>query len=422
MKYNQPYGVSDTNAPYINGDPSTGQMGSIPPAASIEYPQREIVNFISDNGLATPDNGDLHQLSKGIQSGLTQFGVDGGVVNQMSLNPTPALTAYYRGLRVYILAATSNTGATVLSINGLTFKPVKRRDGTDLKANDVTAGSIQLYVYDGTNFQLSGAGMSGGAGLLTQNLDIYVNYAIGNDANDGTANDASHALKNIQRAISLAYIYPPSQYTITIHLADSASYTGFSTPYWSGPNIKVTGNVANPQNVVVTGQNTHACIVSGVNTLTCEGITVATTNNAAGPGGGFIATNGATLFTNNTRSGYCTGAVFEAYQANVNIGVHTFTGNCGEMYWSFLNGLISWNDGTTQTIANPITVGSACAYATQGGAISVPPSRFTINNPGNVTGAKYYAGMNGTIGTSGGGVNFFPGTVAGTTQTGGQYV
>ena len=48
MQYNPPYGVSDPNAPYINGNPSTGTMGSIPPAASIEYPQREIVNFISD--------------------------------------------------------------------------------------------------------------------------------------------------------------------------------------------------------------------------------------------------------------------------------------------------------------------------------------------------------------------------------------
>ncbi|MCD9817667.1 hypothetical protein [Bradyrhizobium japonicum] len=421
MKYSQPYGVTDTNAPYINGDPSTGTAGSIPPAASIEYPQREIVNFIADNGLAAPDNGDLRQLSKGIQSGLVNFGVDTGVVNQMSVNLTPALTSYYRGLRIYVLAAVSNTGATVLSVNGLTFKPVKRRDGTDLKANDITAGSIQLYIYDGTVFQLFGAGMSGGAGLLTQNLDIYVNYSIGNDTNDGTANDAAHALKNIQRAINLAFIYPPSQYTITIHVADSPSYAGFYTPYWSGPNIKVTGNVANPQNVLVTGQNTHAVQVAGVNTLTCEGITVATTLNAAGPGGGFVSSNGASLFTNNTRSNYVTGAVFEAYQANVNIGVHSFNGNCGEMYWSYLNGLISWNDGVAQNIVAPITVGY-CAYATQGGAISVPPSRLVWTGFGNVTGQKYYAYMNGTIGTSGGGVNFFPGTVAGATANGGQYV
>lgn len=421
MKYHQPYGVSDPNAAYVNGNPSTGTMGSIPPAQSIEYPQREIVNFISDNGLAPPDDADLHQLSKGIQSGLVNFAVDSGVVNQMSVVLNPAVPALYRGLRIYILAAVNNTGATLLSASGLPFKPVVRRDGSDLKANDIVAGSIQLYIYDGAKFQLFGAGMSGGAGLLTQNLHIFVNNAIGNDANDGTANDAAHALRNIQAAIDLAFVYPPSQYIITIHVADSLNYQGFYTPYWSGPNIFVIGNNAAPQNVLVTGQNNHACVVSGVNTLTCQGLTVATTVNAAGPGGGFIASNGGSLFTNNTRSNYCTGAVFEAYQANIAIGVHTFNGNCGEMYWSYLNGLIAWGDGVAQNIAQAITVGF-CAYASQGGAISVPPSRLVWGNPGFVTGSKYMAYMNGTIGTSGGGVNFFPGSVAGSVATGGQYV
>ena len=54
MQYNQPYGVSDPNAPYINGNPTTGTMGSIPPAASIEFPQREIVDVISECRASRP--------------------------------------------------------------------------------------------------------------------------------------------------------------------------------------------------------------------------------------------------------------------------------------------------------------------------------------------------------------------------------
>ena len=38
-------------------------MGSIPPAASIENPQREIVNMITSSGL-TPTDADLFQLAK----------------------------------------------------------------------------------------------------------------------------------------------------------------------------------------------------------------------------------------------------------------------------------------------------------------------------------------------------------------------
>jgi hypothetical protein len=76
--YNQPYGVSDPNASYVNGDPSIGRAGSIPPAASIEFDQREIVEVItranaraysdfSGAPCAAPDNGDLTQLRKAIE-------------------------------------------------------------------------------------------------------------------------------------------------------------------------------------------------------------------------------------------------------------------------------------------------------------------------------------------------------------------
>ena len=71
MQYNAPYGVSDPNAPYINGNPSTGTMGSIPPAASIEYPQRELVNLISDAGItptAQKDITALMQLQESVDS------------------------------------------------------------------------------------------------------------------------------------------------------------------------------------------------------------------------------------------------------------------------------------------------------------------------------------------------------------------
>ena len=83
MQYNQPYGITDPNAPYINGNPATGTMGSIPPAASIEYDQREIVAVIQyafNKGLIdfnnqvcqAPSNADLQQLLKAI-FGMTRL-------------------------------------------------------------------------------------------------------------------------------------------------------------------------------------------------------------------------------------------------------------------------------------------------------------------------------------------------------------
>jgi hypothetical protein len=48
MLYNQPLDQpANTNAPYIDGNPAAGIQGSIVPAASIEYDQREVVEVIT---------------------------------------------------------------------------------------------------------------------------------------------------------------------------------------------------------------------------------------------------------------------------------------------------------------------------------------------------------------------------------------
>src|SRR5215472_17246512 len=129
MQYNQPYGVTDPNAPYINGDPSVGQAGSIPPAASIEYPQREIVNFLTDSGL-TPTNSDLHQLAKSVQIGTVMYGIDVGPVNAVAITLSPARSFASR-------ARTATRGppnAGPGSVN------IVRRGGAVLQAGDLPAG------------------------------------------------------------------------------------------------------------------------------------------------------------------------------------------------------------------------------------------------------------------------------------------
>ncbi len=46
MKYNQPFDNADPNAPYVDEDTPGGILGSIPPGAAIEDPQREITYVI----------------------------------------------------------------------------------------------------------------------------------------------------------------------------------------------------------------------------------------------------------------------------------------------------------------------------------------------------------------------------------------
>lgn len=76
MQYIQPYGAAP-GAVYVNGDPSIGRQGSIPPAAVMEYPQKEIIAVIQyayDHALRdfdgvlceAPSGAHLDQLLKAI--------------------------------------------------------------------------------------------------------------------------------------------------------------------------------------------------------------------------------------------------------------------------------------------------------------------------------------------------------------------
>ena len=179
MKYEPPYGVADPNASYINGNPSTGTMGSIPPAASIENPQREIVNFETDSGL-TPTDGDLHQLSKSVQGGVVNYATDAGSPNFIAITLTPALNAYSLGLRLVIKVGYTNTANVKINANGIGFVSLLHSDLTELGQGEIKAGQMIEAAWDGTQFQmLSGGG--GGLVMMTAPRTFYVDPNIGDD-------------------------------------------------------------------------------------------------------------------------------------------------------------------------------------------------------------------------------------------------
>ncbi|MDX9862132.1 MAG: discoidin domain-containing protein [Rhodospirillales bacterium] len=68
MEYVPPIG-GDPDDPYIDANPAVGQEGSAVPAAIIEHPAREIVNFILLMGLV-PDGGDLTQLGQAVLAAI----------------------------------------------------------------------------------------------------------------------------------------------------------------------------------------------------------------------------------------------------------------------------------------------------------------------------------------------------------------
>lgn len=162
MQYHPPYGVSDPNAGYVNGDPSQGLAGSIPPAEAIEYPQREIVNLIMKGGY-NPSDTDLFQMTRGVRRAAYAFATDTGSQNALSIAVDPPITAYEQGTELRVLCAYDNTGPSTIRVNGLSVQQIVRKDGTPLTAGDLRQGGIAVIVYDGANFQL----VSGTTGNVT---------------------------------------------------------------------------------------------------------------------------------------------------------------------------------------------------------------------------------------------------------------
>jgi hypothetical protein len=181
MKYQPPWNtqfnrpVDDPNAPYINANPSAGIEGSVPPAGSIEYPQREIVNASQLAGF-DPSDDDLQQLTRGIRQGTayaTATVIGGGDPNALYLNLNPKLDAYRPGLCLRVKIPVENTGPVGINIDNLGMKTITRANGALMAAQDLRANMVADIVYDGNVFQL--VNFQGFTSTTTNNNKFVIN-------------------------------------------------------------------------------------------------------------------------------------------------------------------------------------------------------------------------------------------------------
>ena len=177
MRYIAPYGISDPNGAYINGDSRLGIQGSIPPAEAFEHPMRELVALIEASGF-TPSEDDLEQVLKAVRSQRVNYAVDTGSVNVYSVAFDPPFVALNLGLPIRVLVAHTNTGPSTITVNNLGPYSVRRADLSLLQANDLLAGEVVGLVFDGTYFQIVNFI---GTTATTQNnnyFDINIPYTV----------------------------------------------------------------------------------------------------------------------------------------------------------------------------------------------------------------------------------------------------
>lgn len=153
MKYNQPYGQTDANAHYVNGDPSIGRAGSIPPAEAFEFPQREILAVIADAGFE-PTNEDLTQLLKAIkkiaQLAGVYFIVDSGTADAMAGTTTNAPPSYAAAKLIVVKKmASANSSAMTANFWNLGDVAVKDNTGATLSSGALVGGGLFILAPDG---------------------------------------------------------------------------------------------------------------------------------------------------------------------------------------------------------------------------------------------------------------------------------
>jgi hypothetical protein len=441
LRYFQPYGVSDPDAAYVNGNPSTGTMGSIPPAQSIEHPQREIVNLIKDSSLV-PDVADLHQLGRALQTGSIYFAMDeSGTDNAFVVNLVPAPRAYYKGMTIRVLVKFDVTGPTACNCNGLGPVPVMLGN-LALASGLLYSGDVAELTHDGTKFQLVGGMRAYAVGApvyLTAPKHYYVNNN-GSDTYDGLSaafSTGSHGpFKTLQKAVDQVTRWNLNGYSVTIHIADGSYITAAPTvaPIVNGSgSILIVGNSANPAAVVIGCSAGTALVLYSVGAWSIDGVTFSAPARNLGTGdpGNGLSTGGNNECTlgninfnacfqshvevasgahlgvsGNIRINGTANAIYHLHAAS---GGHIAFGNPSGGY----PGPILTAQGTVVFSGAFITAQmlSEVAGFYYGGTIGAP----------NVGGYRYISNGLSVINSNGGGPNAFPGNAAGLVQNGGQY-
>lgn len=293
-------------------------------------------------------------------------------------------------------------------------------------ADFIVQESGQPAIDDGTTATLLANFISSiqnvGRIVLSAPLNLYVSPT-GNDANNGLS--PSFPFLTIGHAIGLLQQkYDLRGNAVTINIADG-TYTGgvgVAGPILGALNqssITFLGNVSTPANVIINVTGTNCFAASNGAEFTISGMTLqASGTGVAGHAllaglGGFINVSTGIVF------GACTvGHVVVTAAGTISIPAsYQITGGAG-VHWSVDgNGSISISGALITLTGLPAFTNFATG--TNCGVIEMVAASTTFSGSAATGTKQYTVGSNGVINTVGA---TLPGSVAGTTGTGGQYL
>jgi hypothetical protein len=378
----------------------------------------------------------LPNVPTGVQDGTWVYAPDTGTASNLVVTLSPAPTAYVAGMGIVVKVANTNTGASVINVNGLGNVSIVHRDGSQLVAGELLVGGMIGLMYDGNHFQLAWAATSPGTGStgsgLTASVTYYVNVNTGSDTNNGLS--PGTAWQHIQYALNFVAKINLNGYTVTINVADGnySAEAPIILPRINGVGtVMLLGDLTTPTNCIIASASGPAITntsqgVSGYMIAGFQLSSAANNNTLHWPGAGIWLSYGCSIQIYNMAFGSCVSYCLLAQGGDIQIlgldapnqnGFIQIGGSC--QGFACADGSTLAFDSPTITITASISVSTAFAVATDGGFLRA--ASVTFNNASNVSGAKYSATLNGVINTYGGGTSLFPGSTAGGTATGGEY-
>lgn len=261
------------------------------------------------------------------------------------------------------------------------------------------------------------SGVNGLRVKLTADRTYYV-ATTGNDANDCLAIGTPCLTPQHAVDLATANVDTGTFYNVNVQLADG-TYTGLvnmARPLVGGGRLTLVGNTGTPANVIYSVTSNDAITASnpGVR-LYVSGMELRTTTS----GSCLRSTLYATLTISTAmRFGACATVDMQADGfGTIQLGAsYTIAGNSGAHFNAQQQGIIG-GSSITVTLTGTPAFSTAFALAGSLSAIYTP----TITFSGSGTGTRYNATLNSVIFTNGGGASYFPGSVAGSVATGGQY-
>jgi hypothetical protein len=254
--------------------------------------------------------------------------------------------------------------------------------------------------------------------LLTADRTYFVRTD-GNDSNSGLVDSSAGAFLTIAKAIGVVWdTLDLGGYTVTIKIGDG-TYTA-STPVYGLLNgrgtVRLRGNVSSPQNVVIqtTGANCftfHEDAAAWVEDMELRTVT----------SGSCLSVNGgAWVRFQNVRFGQAaTGhlAVFDSGTNVVAIGNYSIVGSAPVHANTGLSCQLSIRNRTITLVGTP-NWSTSFVFGLSSASLIMDGNTFS----GAATGKRFQVEANAVLQTFGASATYLPGSVNGTTATGGQYL